>query len=200
MTQVGCNHIFASFNLYSMKKIFIITFISILGVFKLYGQNYSISTNLVDYLALGTLNLELSYPISRNYSLNLRGEYNPFSFKSSSSDLRNKHFAISIGGRYWMWHVNSGWFLGSYIAYSKYSISGIFTKKSYEGNAIGATIGGGYAWMLARGVNLELGLGAFVGVTDYTRYSCVRCGVREKDKTKFFVTPADVLIGLNFLF
>lgn len=164
------------------------------------AQQYSVSTNVFDYIALGTLNAEFGVSASRNYSIHLGVKYNPFHFGKEEKREQLKHISISAGMRYWPWFINSGWFFSSAVTYCKYSYGGVFTKKSYEGRAAGVEIGGGYAWMLAKNVNLELGLGAFAGGTKYKRYSCVRCGVEEREKTKLVVSPSDVLLALTIIF
>ncbi len=164
------------------------------------AQQFSLSTNGLDYLALGTLNMNLGVSVSRNYSIHLDLEYNPFHFGEQEKREQFKHISISAGCRYWPWFVNSGWFFSSALTYCKYSYGGIFTKKSYEGVAYGGEFTGGYAWMLTKRVNLELGLGAFVGGTRYKRYSCVWCGVEEHEKSKFVVSPSDVLLAITIVF
>lgn len=164
------------------------------------AQQYSLSTNGFDYIALGTLNAEFGVSAARNYSIHFGFKYNPFHYGKEEKREQLKHISLSAGMRYWPWFVNSGWFFSSAVTYRKYSYGGIFTDKSYEGRAAGVEIGGGYAWMLTKNVNLELGLGAFAGGTKYKRYSCVRCGVEEQEKSKIVVSPSDVLLAITIIF
>ena len=167
---------------------------------KAQSQQISIGTNMFDYLALGTLNLQMSYSLNKHYSLFLESKYNPFSFGSEENRKQLKQMSIAVGTKYWPWFVNSSWFFSGAIFFGKYNYGGVFTNKSYEGRAFGGNFGGGYAWMLGKRLNLEIGLGAFVGTTHYRRYSCVVCGVEEVEKSKVVVVPSDVQIALSFIF
>ena len=164
------------------------------------AQNYSLSTNVLGWATLGTVNAEAGMPVSKNFTVHLQGEYNPFHYDLGGRRRQFKHLKVSAGTKYWPWFVHSGWFISGYADWFKYSTGGVFNKKSYEGNAWGVTIGGGYALILGKGLNLEMGLGAFAGVTDYTRFACIVCGEIEKKKKKVIVTPDNVLIQLTFLF
>lgn len=164
------------------------------------GQNISVASNGADWLFLGSINAEVGYPLSRNYTLNAKASWNPFSFGNGSTKTQYKHISVASGVRYWPWFVNSGWFADTYLTWNKFSISGIINKKSYEGSAVGATIGGGYALMLSKGLNLEMGLCAFIGSATYTKYSCTVCGEKEGKSRGFVVSPGNVLLQIAFIF
>ena len=164
------------------------------------AQNISISTNMGQWLCFGTANIEAGFPVERHFSLHAKGVYNPFTFGEEANSKYYKRVGVALGTRYWPWFVNSGWFMEGDLAWTKYSFGGIFTEKSYEGDAYGAVLGGGYALMLGKGFNLEMGLGAFAGVKSFTKYSCVKCGKVEGKGTKFALAPADVLLRVRFLF
>lgn len=181
-----------------LRAAFII--LMILSGGKIKGQNYSVSTNFVGWMEMGTVNMEVGMPVAKNWSVYAQGEYNPFHYDMWGRRRQYKHMEFSTGAKYWPWFVNSGWFISGYVNWIKYSFGGVFDKKSYEGNAIGATVGGGYALMLSKKLNLEMGLGAFAGVTNYTRFSCIKCGKIEVKKKKVIVTPNNVLIQLTMLF
>lgn len=174
--------------------------VMILSGGKIKAQNYSVSTNIAGWLEMGTANLEAGIPVAKNWSVYVQGEYNPFHYDMWGKRRQYKHLEFSTGAKYWPWFINSGWFLSGYVNWMKYSFGGVFNEKSYEGNAYGATIGGGYALMLSKSLNLEMGLGAFAGVADYTRFSCIKCGKIEGKKKKIIVAPNNVLIQLTMLF
>ena len=54
--------------------------------------------------------------------------------------------------------------------------------------------------MLSKNLQLEMGLGVFAGVTNYTRFSCIKCGKMEVKKENVIVTPNNALIQLTMLF
>ena len=164
------------------------------------GQNYSISTNAAEWLALGTANIQASVPVSRHYSIQSGAAYNPFTFGNGEKRKYFRRMEFSLGARYWPWFVNSGWFVDGYADWAKFSWGGLFTSKSYEGYAYGVKLRGGYALMLDRGINLEMGGGGFLGFEKYTRYSCTKCGHSEGKKQKFVVSPTALLLGISFIF
>lgn len=164
------------------------------------GQNYSLSVNAAQLLELGTFNIGGGYPVSRHISVNASAAFNPFTYGSGQKQKYFRRVELFAGARYWPWFVNSGWFVSGYADWAKYSYGGIFTKKSYEGYALGLKLGGGYALMVDKGVNLEFGWGAFIGSLSQTEYSCTKCGSKLGKKEKFVVRPSDVLVGLSIVF
>lgn len=165
------------------------------------SQDKTIATNLAEWAYLVTINGSIRYSVAKHYSLEAKIKWNPFSFnKGGSSRVQHKQFAISGGAHYWPWFVNSGWFISSNICFNKFGFAGVKSKKSYEGNAVGVCVGGGYALMLNRRLNLEMGLGTFLGGAKYTKYSCARCGLVEKKKRSFVFAPSDVLLQLSYVF
>ncbi|MBR4974058.1 MAG: DUF3575 domain-containing protein, partial [Bacteroidales bacterium] len=46
------------------------------------GQKWSISTNLIDYANLITLNAEGNFSLSQHWSITLNSKYNPFIFNA----------------------------------------------------------------------------------------------------------------------
>ena len=54
----------------------------------IYAQKASVSTNLIGYAALGTMNVEASYAVSRRWSVVAGVRYNPFTF--NKGDVRRQ--------------------------------------------------------------------------------------------------------------
>ena len=46
------------------------------------AQRYSVGTNAVDWLSLGTLNAEASVAVSQHYSVHVGAELNPWTFRA----------------------------------------------------------------------------------------------------------------------
>lgn len=67
------------------------------------AQNVSLSTNLLDYANLGTLNLSASYAVARHWSVVADVKYNPFDWKDGNAFAKQK--LLSAGARIWPWHV-----------------------------------------------------------------------------------------------
>ncbi|MDD5819453.1 MAG: DUF3575 domain-containing protein [Candidatus Cryptobacteroides sp.] len=163
-------------------------------------QEYSLSTNLADYANLGTLNLEASYGVARKWSLVAALKYNPFSFDNQGVPAANKQRSLSAGVRYWPWHIYSGWWMSGAVRYQEYSVSGLSSEESTQGDRFGSSFGAGYSFMLTKYLNLELGAGFWAGYDMYMKYSCATCGRPIENGRKFFVYPSNILLGLSFVF
>ena len=85
---------------------FVLT-LALLASGRVLAQDASISTNLVDYAQLGTLNLEASCGVARHWSLNAGVKYNPFSFENEElqSPMQSRQRSVALGTRYWPWHI-----------------------------------------------------------------------------------------------
>ncbi len=167
----------------------------------LYGQRFSVATNLVGYANFGTINGEFGLGVSRHFSIYMQGKYNPFTYmENSSAQFQNKQATLSLGCRYWLWHIWSGWFLMGQAGYTNYNRGGLLSTETFEGNAYGITLGAGYALMLHKRINMDFGAGIMGGLTDYTKYSCPKCGIIEEKGKKIFVAPNNILVQLSYMF
>lgn len=165
------------------------------------AQRLTVATNLVGYANFGTINGEIGLGISQHFSLYAQAKFNPFIYKEGSdAQFHNKQLSLSAGCRYWFWHTWAGWFLMGQAGYSKYNTGGILSDESLVGDAYGVTLGGGYALMLTKRLNIDFGLGIMGGITDYTRYSCPKCGKLEERDKRLFVAPNNILIQLSYMF
>lgn len=161
----------------------------------------SLGTNVLGYANFLTINAELGISIHRHWTVNITGKLNPWTFNKNSPDqLQNRHADLAVGGRWWPWHVNSGWFVGSSLQYSRYNAGGIIDKETLEGNAYGLNLNFGYALMLSKGWNIEFGAGILGGYTNYTKYSCPRCGRITGSDKKIFVAPNNLLVQIIKIF
>lgn len=166
------------------------------------AQKYSLSTNLMDYLNLGTMNIEGSVALSRHWTFNAGARYNPFTFREGDADkqFQSRQQTYFAGCRGWLWHVHSGWWFAGKIQYQEYNTGGIVSRRTEEGDRYGAGVTAGYSHMLNKHLNLEFGLGLWGGVKQYTVYSCPKCGFTEDSGVKTFVMPNDVSISLSYVF
>ena len=185
---------------FAMKKINIL--VAALAALLLSGnaaaQNMYVATNLLDYLNLGTINVEFGLNPLPKWSFYARGRYNPFTF-NIYGQKQNRVAGVALGARYWFWYTNSGWFLNSHMGGSLYNTGGIKDEYAYEGAAGSLTFGGGYSLMLNERWNLDFALGLQGGGTSYTRYSCPKCGKVEEKGKKIFVAPSNMLVQLSLI-
>lgn len=76
-----------------MRKIIILTAVlAVFGIERASAQKFSVSTDLLGYACLGTFNAEVSYSVSRYWSVTAGARYNPFTFRKG-----NPTASFSIG-------------------------------------------------------------------------------------------------------
>ncbi len=171
-------------------------------------QKMSVSTNLLEYLNFGTINGEFGLSISPKWSIYLQGRFNPFTFGSEngamsdgySRQMQRRQVSAFAGARYWFWYTNSGWFVSSHAGFIRYNTGGIFKNDTYQGDAYGLTLGGGYSLMISRRLNLDFGMGIMAGYTSYIKYMCPGCGRVVGEEKRLYIAPDNFLVQLSVLF
>jgi len=166
-----------------------------------------ISTNLFDWAALGTINLEAAISVSRHFSINVGGKYNPWEFHPKSgpiSLIQNKHWMASVGARYWPWYVFSGLWIGAKLQYCDYKETGIWRQAYDQGKALGAGLSAGYTFMISKHFNVELGAGFWGGrLLEHTLYDCPNPSCMDTPREsgpKGFIAVNDINVSLHWLF
>ena len=165
-----------------------------------HAQKLAVSTNALDYADFGTLNAEVSYSLSRHWGLTAGVRYNPFMYTSDGHELSARQRAFSAGTRYWPWHVFSGWWFSGKVQYQEYNRGGITSLQTREGDRYGVGAGAGYTYMLTPHLNIEFGLGGWLGLDVFTEYDCPVCGITQASGHRFFILPNDLLIALSYVF
>ena len=168
----------------------------------LQARRFALSTNLIDYAALCTVNLDAAYAVDRQWSLSLGGRYNPWTFRKGdvSRQFQTRQISVAAGARYWPWHVYSGWWVAAKAKYQEYNIGGLFSDRTEEGDGYGLGFSAGYSYMLLPSLNLEFGLGFWTGVKKYAVYDCPSCGLTTESGTKGFILPNEILLSLVYVF
>lgn len=164
------------------------------------AQDFAISTNVLDYANLGTINLQASYAVSRHWSVNAGMKYNPFSYGSGEEEARSRQLSYSAGARFWPWHSYSGWWLSGALRYQEYNHGGFVSRETSEGDRFGGILGGGYTYMLNKHMNIDVGVGVWLGYDRFTTYACQTCGRIIADGGKYFVKPGDIMLALTYIF
>lgn len=169
-----------------------------------FAQKLQVSTNTIGWMCLGTLNAEVNFAVHRHWSIGLSGRYNPFSFGDRSNpDARTfqmKQRCVSASARWWPWHIYSGWWLAGKAQWQEYNMGGILSQQTEEGNRYGAGLTAGYSHMISRHFNVEMGLGFWGGVKEYTVYACPTCGTRLEGGIKSFILPNDIVVAFSYVF
>ena len=163
---------------------------------------FGISTNLLDYLKLGTMNVDLSCDVSRHWSVLAGARYNPFTFYEGNlqKQFQYRQRSFSAGARWWMWHCGSGWWFSGKVRYQEYNAGGIVSQKTEEGDRGGLGLYAGYTYMLSPRWNFEVGVGMWGGRSWYRTYSCQTCGLVVDSGETWFARPDDFMMALVYVF
>lgn len=164
------------------------------------GQKLSVSTNLLDYANMGTVNAEASYGFSRHWSAVAGFRYNPFTFGQKGYESENRQRCLAAGIRFWPWHIFSGWWLGGKMQYQEYNAGGIRSMETTEGDRYGGGVSGGYSWMVGRHLNIDFGVGIWAGYDRFVVYECPRCGRISGGGARGFLRPNDMLLSVAYVF
>lgn len=164
------------------------------------AQEIGLSTNVADYFAGGTMNIEATYGFARHWSVNAGAKYNPFEYGKGQDAVALKQRSFSAGARWWPWHIYSGWWMGAKLQYQEYSTSGISSALSEEGDRYGGALSAGYSRMLGEHINLDFGLGLWAGYSLYSTFACRTCGRRLSSGGKSFVLPNELIFGISYIF
>lgn len=185
-----------------MKNFIISLLLCIATSTVLSAQGFSLSTNVVDYAQLGTLNMEASVSLARHWTLNASAKYNPFTFEraSEAQQMQARQRSVSVGTRFWPWHVYSGWWLAGKLQAQEYNVGGIKSPLTEEGERYGGGLSAGYTYMLHKHINIELGVGIWGGYNRYVGYACPSCGKITDTGEKVFFLPNDLLMSLIYVF
>lgn len=164
----------------------------------LYLPTVALKTNAL-YWATTTANLSLEIGLSKKWTLDILGNYNPWEF---SDNKKLKHWGVQPELRYWPCERFNGHFFGLHGHYAEYNVGGIkmldLEDKRYEGNLYGGGISYGYHWILNNRWSIEATIGAGYAYLDYGKYRCEKCGSKIKDDTKNYWGPTRV--GISFVY
>lgn len=147
----------------------------------------SISTNLVCWADLATVNLALEYACSRHWSADVTYEYNGWSFKGGS--LSDKRHGVTLGARYWPWYTYSGFWMRPFLGAESSDSRGLpLSFLNGTTDRFGAGFSAGYSLMLSKHLNLDFGLGLWGGARhDY------------QGTWGGFILPKDIRVSLMFV-
>lgn len=185
-----------------MKHKFIITLLLIALPIFCSAQDWSVSTNAMDYVSLGTMNAEASMATGRHISINASARINPWTFHKGdpSKQMQNRQQTYAVGVRYWPWHIYSGWWMSGMAQYQEYNRGGIISATTEEGDAYGLSIGAGYSLMLHEHWNLDFGLSLWGGQKTFVTYACPSCGKITDKGAKWFFMPNDLRVSIAYIF
>lgn len=158
---------------------------------------FAVKTNLL-YDLTSTINLGLEFRVGSRYTLDISGNYNPWTFRDHK---KIKHFLVQPEFRVWTCEPFARHFFGLHGIYGQYNIGRILNMgdKRYQGDAYGVGISYGYQWYLAPRWNLEATIGVGYVYLDYKTYECGQCGQAIAHDTKHYFGPTKVGISLLYI-
>ena len=127
-------------------------------------QKWTVSTNAMSWLNLGTINAEGSLKLDRHFTVNAGFVANPWSITTPTHvEIFNHQYGGYVGAKYWPWNAFSEWWVGAKLQYKNFEQVGLHTAEMRRGNAVGAGVSAGYSMMISRHFNLDFGLGLWGG-------------------------------------
>ena len=164
---------------------------------------FALSTDVVDWASLGTINLEAGVSVHQHFSVQAGAKYNPWNFETGRLDmpLYAHQTSAYAGFRYWPWYVFSGWWLGVQAQFTQYEETGIWRPALDTGSAVGGGMSFGYTLMLHEKLNLEFGAGVWAGRRyKHTLYCCPECMDVRASGPSDFVALNDISVALMYVF
>ena len=161
------------------------------------AQKIAVKTNLL-YDATTTLNLGTEFRVAPRWTIDLSGNYNPFSFKN---DKKMMLWLVQPEARYWLCEAFNGHFFALHALGGQFNVGnldlGIFPStegRRYEGGMYGAGLGYGYQFVLGNRWNLGLEIGGGWIHANYDKYDCPHCGewLGSGSKNYFGLTKAAI--------
>lgn len=179
-----------------------LTVVSLLLATNVFAQKFAISTNIVDWGFLGTMNIEADYAVHRHVSLNADVRINPWVFRKGDEQkqFQNKMQTYAVGVRWWPWYIYSGFWAGAKLQYMEYDCGGIFKRFNEKGDAYGLGLSLGYMFIISPEFNINLGLGGWGGYRKYKRYEWTCCGPEIESGNKMFFWPNELLLSFVYVF
>lgn len=174
------------------------------------AQEVGLKTNLL-YDATATINLGIEAKVAPKWSLDLSGNYNPFTF---SNGKKWKHWLVQPEVRYWLCEATGGHFFALNALGGQYNVGHFdpgfnflgyhlrnLKDHRYQGWFAGAGVAYGYSWLLGKHWNLEAEIGIGYVYTRYDIFECAGCGRKiEEDRYHNYIGPTKAALNLVYVF
>ena len=184
-----------------MRKILVLLALSLISV-NVFAQRFTVSTNILDWANLGTINAEVGYSVSQHISVVAGGKYNGWDFSKPEYAMYNKNIVGYAGLRYWPWYVNSGLWIQFKGQYADYEMTGVWRHAINQGKAAGAGLALGYTFMITEKFNIELGAGGWGGylLEHNVTTSTIDPTIRPESGPRGFIDLDNITAALVFVF
>lgn len=189
------------------SRLFICLLLS--GVIPANAQRWAVKSNLLSD-ALSNINLALETGLSPHWSVQLAGDYNPW---THSHQRLWKHWLVQPELRHWLSEQFKGQFFGIHAIAGQYNFGHIkngikflgsdFSKLSdqrYQGWGAGLGVAYGYAWVLSRHLNIEAEIGLGWIHIRYDVFKCEGCGRQiQTDRQHNYFGPTKAAVTLEYV-
>lgn len=132
-------------------------------------------------------------------------KFNPWSFKTQGpiTQVQNQQKSASLGVRYWLWYVFSGWWVCAKAHYCDYAETGVWRQAYDVGKAVGGSFCGVHS-VINKSFNIELGAGFWGGkLLDHKLTNCPDPYCMDEPREsgpKNFIALNDLNISLHWVF
>ena len=184
-------------------KVFI-SFLMLAFSMSLSAQHVGIKNNLL-YDATLTPNLGIEIGLGKKTTLDLSGNYNPFTFDEGK---KIKHWLVQPEFRYWTCERFNGWFFGVHAHGGEFNFASVrmpfnmykgLRDHRYEGYFYGGGLTAGYQWMLGKRWNLEAAIGVGYARVEYDKYGCAECSPKMGEGSKDYFGPTKAAVSLVYM-
>ncbi|MCF0172629.1 MAG: DUF3575 domain-containing protein [Bacteroidales bacterium] len=163
----------------------------------------AISSNIMSWLNLATLNAEAQYLVDGTTSVKAGVKYNPFSYGSCSrcgrKGVQEKFLTPSVGIVRWLDAPFTGPYATVGALFSTYNVWNVLSEKSFQGRLGGITAGGGYYWGISRQWRASLGLEIMAFYHNTSYYDAPRCGMPLGSRRGVSAFPSDIRLGVSYI-
>lgn len=183
-----------------MKKIILLLCCIVFGIHGVQAQRVAVKTNVL-YDATTTFNLGLEVGLSHHTTLDISGNYNPWTFEGNT---KLKHWLVQPEFRYWTCEKFRKHFFGAHLLGGEFNAGGInlpfgsgnIKDHRYLGSMYGAGVSYGYHWMLGGRWGIEATIGAGYARIHYREYALPPCSPRlsEGNKNYWGITKLGVTL------
>lgn len=178
--------------------------------FGMNAQRVGVKSNLLTDAALCP-NIGVDFGLAKHWTLELDYQINAWNIKRH----KLKHYIVSPEARWWYCERWQGSFVALHAIGGQFNVGNIHNNINflgqkiyklsdyrYEGWYVGAGIGYGYAWPLAKHWNLEFEVAAGYAYMKYDKYpACVTCGSKlQENETHNYIGLTKVALSLEYLF
>lgn len=181
-----------------MKRILIAAIVCLIGL-PVCAQHIAIKNNLV-FDATLTPNLGLEFALGKKITLDISGNYNPFTF---SDNKKFQHWLAQPELRFWTCEKFAGTYFGIHALAGEYDVANIdlpsdwirnLANNRFEGYFYGGGVSVGHQWVLGKRWNLEASIGAGYARVEYDKYGPLKSDPKKDSGTYnyFGVTKASL--------